>query len=81
MKLLILNKLEAEDNTGEYMPFHEVQPVKITDDFYILNRDLSEAKGLEDYMEEILTQPYFTNGDGSEYDLIYQKYLDYREEE
>lgn len=76
MKLLILNKLEAEANTGEYIPFHEVQPLKITDDFYILNRDLSEAKGLESYRDAILVQPYFTKGDGSKFDLKYQEYLD-----
>lgn len=75
MKLLILNKLEAEANTGEYMPFHEVRPIKITDDFYILNRDLSEANGLEDYRDAILAQAYFTIGDGSHNDLLYQEYL------
>lgn len=75
MELIILTQQEADDNTGEYKPNHKVIPLKIADDTFILNRDLSEAKGLESYREAILTQPYFTIGDGSETDLIYQQYL------
>lgn len=75
MELIILTQQEADDNTGEYMPHHEIRPIKIAEGVFILNRNLSEAKGLEEYRDAILNQPYFTVGDGSETDLIYQQYL------
>jgi len=74
-ELIILTKEQAEANHGEYKPFHEVLPIKITEDFYILNRDLSEVPELKEYRKAILSAPYFVPGDGSKHDIIYQQYL------
>jgi len=74
-ELLILTKAEADANQGEYKPFHEVMPVKIGADFYVLNRSLSEVPELAAYKDAILAQPFFTVGDGSPEDLIYQQHL------
>lgn len=75
MKLIVLTKEEAAANQGEYKTNHFVTPIKIEDNFYILNRDLSEVPELIDYKDAILAQPYFVVGDKSEYDLKYQQYL------
>lgn len=75
MELLILTLEDRNNNRGEYLPNKIIEPVKIEDNFYILNRSLSDAKGLEDYKEAILVHPYFVIGDESEYDLKYQQYL------
>lgn len=75
MELIILNQQEADENTGEYLPNKIVDPLEISEGVFVLPRDLSEAQGLESYREAILIQPYFTIGDGSETDLIYQQYL------
>lgn len=74
-ELIILTQAESEANNGEYKPGYFVKPLKIADDFYILNRNLSEVPELVDYKDAILSQPFFVRGDGSEKDLIYQEYL------
>lgn len=75
MELLILTLEDRNNNRGEYLPNKVIEPIKIEDNFYILPRSLSNEKGLEGYKDAILSQPFFSIGDGSEYDLKYQQYL------
>ena len=81
MELIVLTEIEAAENTGEYMPFHEILPIFIETDMYILKRELCNTVGLEEYKDAILLQPFFEVGDGSDFDIKYQAYLVRTEEE